>query len=170
MTMSTIRLFAQYNSRINSEMNTVLSTLTPQQWESRKGDNPSIASLCSHLCASDRAWLVCFRDVRDFNSLLDPIFAQPPLWDAQPFSSFDEYCGLRRTLDKTISSFADEVSRDDMQKSVSYRDRSGARQNRNVGGLIIHMFNHQTHHRGMINMCLTQMGKEIDLSDMVKLV
>jgi uncharacterized damage-inducible protein DinB len=171
MNTSTVRLFARYNEQTNALMNDILSTLSPDEWKlDRGGYLPSIASLCSHICSGDRLWLTRFRSVCQSSSILDPMFDRPVSFDGPPYPDFSSYISCRITLDKTISSFAHEVTSDDLKKTLSYTDLKGVKQNREVGGLIMHMFNHQTHHRGMISLYLDQMGRENDFSSMVPLV
>ena len=77
---------------------------------------------------------------------------------------------MRSGLDSIIVSFADEITGDDLGTSLHYRNWKGEEQNRNVGGLIMHVFNHQTHHRGMVSLYLDLLGIENDFSNLAALV
>jgi uncharacterized damage-inducible protein DinB len=43
-------------------------------------------------------------------------------------------------------------------------------QDRELGGLIMHLFNHQSHHRGMVSVYLDMLGKQNDFSNILPLV
>jgi len=59
----------------------------------------------------------------------------------------------------TFYAFA-ELIRD----SLTYIDSHGNEYTKNFGGLIIHMFNHETHHRGMISLYLENLGIDNDFN------
>ena len=53
-----------------------------------------------------------------------------------------------------------------MGLNLTYMDSRGDEYKKNFGGLIIHMFNHQTHHRGMISIYLEELGIANDFSNL----
>ena len=57
-----------------------------------------------------------------------------------------------------------------MPKRLRYKNFKGIDQDRELGGLILHVFNHQTHHRGMISLYLDMLGKENDFSNLFVLL
>jgi uncharacterized damage-inducible protein DinB len=62
------------------------------------------------------------------------------------------------------------VTPENLSKRLRYKDFKGIEQDLELGGLILHMFNHQTHHRGMISLYLDMLGKENDFSSLLALV
>jgi len=58
----------------------------------------------------------------------------------------------------------------DLEKIISFANAKGEMVNKNVGGSILHMFNHQTHHRGMISIYLDMMKIDNDFSGLLQLV
>ncbi len=81
-----------------------------------------------------------------------------------------EYKEKRQVLDGVFFQLADEVDNDDFLHILNYSNLKGILQQRNFGGIISHVFNHQTHHRGMISLYLEMLGKENDYSNLVVLV
>jgi len=73
-------------------------------------------------------------------------------------------------MDTIFISLAGEIRDDDLDMQLSYKSLKGEDQNRNFGGLLIHVFNHQTHHRGMISLCLELIGIPNDYSNLARLV
>jgi uncharacterized damage-inducible protein DinB len=66
--------------------------------------------------------------------------------------------------------FTDEIAESDLEKIISFANTKGEIVNKNVGGSILHIFNHQTHHRGMISIYLDMMGIDNDFSGLLQLV
>jgi uncharacterized damage-inducible protein DinB len=92
-----------------------------------------------------------------------------PTWGGLLFSSFLDYDADRKALDECLTKFAEEVTPEDLPNRLRYRDFKGIDQARKMGGLILHIFNHQTHHRGMISLYLDILGKENDFSSLLVL-
>jgi len=171
MNTDTIKLFAKYNSNVNKEMNKFISLLKQNEWKKELGGYyKNIESLCSHIFLGDFAWLKRFCTLKSFNSLKNSIFNIDYPWDSLPFNNIDEYIYRRTELDSIISSLAEEIQQDDLGKYLKYKNYKGEDQNRNFGGLLIHVFNHQTHHRGMISLYLELLGIDNDFSNLLVLV
>ena len=170
MDQKTLQLLANYNQHVNEEMFKSLSKLTFTQWKQELGGYyKSIEGLTSHIYLADFNWLKRFGLVRDFAYLEDPLFDQTIEWysGAEIFSSIAEYDQKRRHLDQFFHRLADEITEADLNQHIRYKNWKGEDQNRVCGAMILHLFNHQTHHRGMISLCLEQLGFDNDFSSLV---
>lgn len=171
MTTDIIKLFARYNSRANNEMNAYISQLAQADWEKEFGGYyKSIRSLCSHIYVGDFAWLKRFGLLRPFDYLSNPVFNNTYRWDNVLFADINEYIIKRKELDSIIDSFVNELREEDLDKTIHYKNWKNQDQSRNFGGVLIHVFNHQTHHRGMISLYLELLGKENDYSNFLSVV
>jgi uncharacterized damage-inducible protein DinB len=152
-------------------MGRVLAQLTDEEWNRVLGGYyPSIRSLCSHLFISDLAWLRRFATLRPFAYAQHAIVRRNPVWDELLFPSFRDYDADRKALDECFIRLAEEVAPEDLPKRLRYKNFKGIDQDRGFGGLILHAFNHETHHRGMISLYLDMLGKENDFSNLFVLV
>jgi len=171
MTPDTIKLLARYNVHANTEMGRALAQLSDEEWNRTLGGYfPSIRSLCSHLFVSDLAWLRRFATLRPFDYSRHPIFQRNPAWGELLFPRFRDYEADRKALDECFTRFASEVTPEDLTKRLRYKNFKGVDQDREMAGLILHAFNHQTHHRGMISLYLDMVGKENDFSNLFVLL
>jgi uncharacterized damage-inducible protein DinB len=171
MTPDAIKLLARYNAHANTEMGHVLGQLADAEWNRVLGGYyPSIRSLCSHLFIVDFSWLRRFTNLRPFAYAQHAIFQGNPTWGGLLFPSVLDYDTERKALDECLTGFAEEITAEDLTKRLRYKDFKGIDQERRVDGLILHMFNHQAHHRGMISLYLDMLGKENDFSALLGLV
>jgi uncharacterized damage-inducible protein DinB len=92
------------------------------------------------------------------------------VWGELLFPTFAEYARERQVADDLLSQFAEEVTPEDFPQRLRYKNWQGVDQDREFGGLIMHVFNHQTHHRGMVSLYLDMLGKQNDFSNLIKLV
>lgn len=65
-----------------------------------------------------------------------------------------------------INALAAELSDSDLAQPISYRNARGDNR-KNFGALLLHFFNHQTHHRGQVSTLLSQLGADIGVTDLV---
>ena len=171
MTPDTVKLLARYNAHANAKMGRVLAQLTDEEWNRAMGGYyPSIRSLCSHVFVSDFAWLRRYATLRRFAYLEHPIFLKNPVWGELLFPTCRDWEVDRKDLDECFTKLADEVAPADLSQRLRYQNFKGVAQEREFGGLVLHAFNHQTHHRGMIALYLDLLGKENDYSNLFVLL
>lgn len=161
----TLRLFARFNAHSNQAMNAVLAQLPPTDWTRDLGGfYSSFQALVGHMYTTDIAWLVRFTALRPFAALQGEPFDFPPPPGQNPFESFADYQSKRRALDSAIVAFTEELVEGDVRSDLSYRNFRGEEINKNLGGLVLHFFNHQTHHRGMVALYLDQLDVPNDFN------
>ena len=171
MDITTLKLFAQYNEKINIEMDKIISGLSRDQWEKEfKGFFNSVKSMCNHIYICDFNWLMRFSKLRKFEFIENKLFHESIGFDETVINYMQDYIGKRNELDIQINKFINEVKQEDLNKQLKYVDSHGKENTRNFGGAILHMFNHETHHRGMISIYLEEMGIENDYSNLIALV
>ena len=168
MDLQSIKLLARYNVRTNIDMNKIISELSNEQWEKQfNGYFNSIKSMCNHIYIGDFNWLKRFSNLRQFKYIRNGKFDQTQRFDEMVLGSIQDYQEKRGKLDVSINGFVNELNRDDLEKDLEYIDSHGKEYKRNFGGLILHMFNHETHHRGMISIYLEEIGIANDYSNLV---
>jgi len=168
MDIKTLELFARYNSITNNKMNEIILGLSAEQWEKEfRGYFNSIKSLCNHIYISDFTWLKRFSALRKFEYIDDVFFQKTINFSEMIIGTIQNYSGIRDELDKKINVFVGEVRNEDLERKLKYVDSHGKEYERNFGGLILHMFNHETHHRGMISIYLEEMGIANDYSNLL---
>ncbi|MDR1211983.1 MAG: DinB family protein [Spirochaetaceae bacterium] len=166
MQKDTFTLFVKYNRTANEGMNTVIKTLSPEEWDKDLGGYfKSIRGLCSHLYVCDFNWLKRFSKFRDFAVFNDPFFLRDMYsYREVLFPDIGEYLSKRPVLDEKMIAFVDEISGKDLQSSIQYTGSGGTPYERNFGGALMQCLNHETHQRGMISFCLEMLGRDNDFS------
>lgn len=171
MDVKACRLLAQYNQVANQKMDGNIRALSSAQWDREFGGYfKTIKQLCGHIYISDYSWLKRFGQFGDFQFFKDPLFDQTLSYGSQPFDEVADYISKREVLDKKLMMLMDELTESDMEKTISFTNIKGEKISKNVGGSILHLFNHQTHHRGMISLYLDMMGINNDFSGLLALV
>jgi len=171
MDIKTCKLLAKYNQVANQKMDEKIRTLKSTQWDQEfAGYFKTIKQLCSHIYISDYAWMKRFGQFRDFQFIKNPFFDGTLTYGSQPFNEIAGYLLKREELDKKMVLFIDELAESELGKTISFNNMKGELISKNVGGSILHLFNHQTHHRGMISLYLDMMGIENDFSGLLQLV
>ncbi|MDR0402085.1 MAG: DinB family protein [Treponema sp.] len=158
-------LLADYNKEANRKMDAVIKTLSGAEWDKTfPGYFKSIHELCSHIYVCDYAWLVRYKGLRDFACLDQQFLSKNYRFDETIFSGRDEYLAMRPELDDKIIAFVNELGPEDPGKQLTYTDSGGVTRTRKMEGLVLHLLNHETHHRAMISLYLEMMGKENDFN------
>jgi uncharacterized damage-inducible protein DinB len=171
MDTKTVKLLADYNEKTNNEMDKFISQIDEIQWNrSFNTFFPSIFKMCNHIYIADFNWLKRFSSLRNFQFMKDNIFSEEIGFATDVFKTQKEYLAKREYMDKLIIKFANEITETDLGSNLKYKDSRGTENNRNFGGLVLHMFNHQTHHRGVVSVYLEMLGIENDYSNLARLV
>jgi uncharacterized damage-inducible protein DinB len=168
MRKDTVTLLAEYNKSANGAMNQFVKKLNAGEWEKNLGGYfPSVRSLCSHIYICDFNWLKRFSKFREFAVFTDPIFNRESYsWSEVLFADTEEYLAKQPELDGKLIAFAGEVRDEDLSAALKYTDSGGTSYEKNFGSMVLHMFNHATHHRGMISLYLEMLGQENDFNSL----
>lgn len=160
--------FARCNRAVNAQMIGVIEGAGDDLFNRPiEGYFSSVGEILTHCYRADLSWLSAFRNVREFSIYTDPVFERPPGWGERLFETLAEYKTRRSALDELILRFADELEPADLDKTGTRVNRRGETQRFTLGKAVIHMFNHQTHHRGQVSQILDELGIENDYSNMI---
>jgi uncharacterized damage-inducible protein DinB len=126
--------------------------------------------MCNHIYGADFNWLKRFSKLRNFQYITDTVFLNEIVFGVDAFKTQKEYLSKREYMDRLIIRFVNEITETDLERDLKYTDSRGTEYSRNFGGLVLNMFNHQTHHRGMISIYLEMLGIENDYSSLSNFV
>ena len=172
MTRAT-RLFATYNAHADRLLFDVLDRLEPSVIDEPAGSYfSSILGLLNHVLLAGLTWLVRFREGGiDVDTLRDPVLTfEHPGW-GKPL--FDNYPAVREhqvELDRVFIRLTTEWGAAGCQVPFSYVTSRGEHHTKLAGEVLLHVFNHATHHRGQISQILDERGVEHDYSNLVAVV
>jgi uncharacterized damage-inducible protein DinB len=175
------RLMAQYNRWMNGNLIAACEKLPHEQLvEDKHAFFGSILGTLNHLVVADLLWLRRFRvhrihramdmggrDTADHAcslSVLDGM-PTPSALNSWLYETLPPYAAARRKLDDAICTFVAELGDDELQATLHYRRMNGEAQSRKLGLILMHFFNHQTHHRGQVTTLLMQCGVDPGVTD-----
>jgi uncharacterized damage-inducible protein DinB len=168
-----IILLASYNATMNRKVYDAAATLTHEAIVADRGAFfGSLLGTLNHLVAGDTIWLTRFAGHRTAFRALDALRGGVVPSDLR--QSYGETIALLRTqrerVDGIITALAQEVSNEDLAQVLVYQNTRGVRFSKPFGSLLLHLFNHQTHHRGQASTLLTQAGVDIGVTDLLMLI
>ena len=168
-----LKLLAAYNQTMNTRLYELAQALPVATLTADKGAFfGSIQATLNHLLVADLIWLNRFAKFsRPFPALaLLAQFPLPSALDQMLYSDFGEQSDRRRQLDDAIRAFTDDLSDTDLAADLHYRNTKGLPFTRNFGSVLLHFFNHQTHHRGQVTTLLSQCGVDVGVTDFLVMI
>jgi len=169
-TREDIVLLASYNAAMNGRLYSAAATLPNDVLNADRGAFfGSIMGTLNHIVAGDTIWLRRFMGhPSDFAALKPMAGIAAPAGLAYRYSDeLDALLDHRVRLDAIITALAAEVSNSDLAQALSYRNSRGDNR-KHFGSLLLHFFNHQTHHRGQASTLLSQSGVDIGVTDLLE--
>lgn len=160
ITTELVQTLADYNLWQNTSIYAAADTLADAERKIDRGAFwGSIEGTLNHILWGDRLWL----------SRLGG--GAPPVAKSMPETVLEGggWDGLKRARgeqDAAILAWAASVEQSHLDSSFTYVSAAiGKEFTQNIGLLTIHMFNHQTHHRGQVHAMLTAAGAEPEDTD-----
>ncbi|WP_339616856.1 DinB family protein [uncultured Gilvimarinus sp.] len=164
-----IRLMAGYNQRLNRQVFTAAANLEHDTLTADAGAFfGSILGTLNHMVVTDLLWLARFAQHSARYKSLQALseLPTPERLDQQLYPAFAALGAARGLIDSAIIEWsADELQSDDLQRPLAYHNSKGEGAERDFGELVMHLFNHQTHHRGQASTLLNQRGLDIGVTD-----
>lgn len=170
MTPRTAILMANYNSWMNHRVYDAARTLSDDAIKQDRGAFfGSIFQTLNHIAAGDAIWLHRFSMHPDFSVLKTALidFPKPTSLRQELTKSFGELRAYRAQLDKIIVDWSENLTLQQLNSQLAYSNMAGDYFSKNLGFLVQHFFNHQTHHRGQISTLLFQAGIDIGVTDLL---
>jgi uncharacterized damage-inducible protein DinB len=103
----------------------------------------SLHGTLNHLLLADRIWLKRLTGTGEHPDRLNAIL----------FENRRELLRARIAEDARLSDVVANYSEADLAKPVSYQTTSGKPYSQPLQDILLHLFNHQTHHRGQAHAC-----------------
>ncbi|WP_296270471.1 DinB family protein [Pseudomonas sp. UBA6323] len=168
-----IRLMARYNSWMNDRLYTAASSLSDEPLSAERcAFFDSILGTLNHLVVTDRIWLGRFAAhpaVYQALAALDTL-NKPERLDQPMAANIRELLVVRQRLDACLEAFSQEIRDEQLDQPLSYRNMKGVEARKNFFALLMHLFNHQTHHRGQATTLLNQAGVDVGVTDLLVLI
>jgi len=152
---------AKYNKEVNLKMNEIIKTLSEEEWDKQfSGYFNSIHKLCSHIFISDYKKFKRIMQTPIENNIVDEYFNKEHTYKELLFKTINEYLNMRMELDNKIIHCIKCFSQTDLNRDIEYTNSTGKTMNKKLYVLLMTIFNHETHHRGMVSLYLEMLGKE----------
>jgi uncharacterized damage-inducible protein DinB len=144
MSIKNFRQLANYNHWANRRIYAAAVELSEEQYRRPTGVFfGSLHGTLNHLLLTDRLWL----------NRLTGIGEHPDRLDAILFEGRNELVRARMAEDARLITLVGGYSEADLGESVSYQTMSGKPQQQPLEEILLHLANHQTHHRGHAHSC-----------------
>ncbi len=166
-------LMATYNQWMNNNVYEASSKLSPAALaEDRHAFFGSILGTLNHVVVADTIWLKRFATHPASSKALGPIteLPAPTSLDQVLFEDFGRLHKHRQWMDEQIIHWISGLADADLDYILSYHNIKGAAFNMRLSNLVLHFFNHQTHHRGQASTLLSQAGVDIGVTDLLALI
>lgn len=158
-----VRTMARYNAWQNESLLTAAATLNDAARRQDRGAFfTSIQGTLCHLLWADRMWLSRFAGT--------PKPTQRIHESADLVADWADLVAQRRAFDVTILEWARGLSPEWLADDMVWFSGATQREMRKPRPLlVVHFFNHQTHHRGQVHAMLTAAGARPDDTDLMLL-
>lgn len=172
-TLPHLHLLATYNAWMNTKVYDAAAKLTAQDLAADRGAFfGSIIGTLNHIVVADTIWLKRFETHPAQHPALEPLrnTAMPAALNQILFTELPALRAHRDRLDATITEWIAELTDADLQHVLHYANTKGVPAKKHFGTLLIHFFNHQTHHRGQATTLLLQAGEDVGITDLLALI
>jgi uncharacterized damage-inducible protein DinB len=168
-----IALMATYNQWMNRKVYDAAATLPDAELRlDRRAFFGSILGTLNHLVLGDTVWLKRFAQHPTGFTALAPLDAIAMPCDLQhlTFTDLSALATRRSWLDHLIIDWANALREPDLDQRLQYHNMRGVAADKPFSSLLVHFFNHQTHHRGQATTLLTQAGVDVGDTDLLALI
>lgn len=173
MTPQTASLMAEYNRWMNQRLYDAASRLPESELARDMGAFfGSILQTLNHIAVGDTIWLHRFATATPDSWLNSALLSYPrPTSLRQEIGrTLGELRAYRESLDDIIIGWSSRLTGEQLSQTLSYGNTAGQKQARNLCALVMHFFNHQTHHRGQVTTLLFQAGVDVGVTDLLAVI
>lgn len=166
------RALAAYNQLMNRKLYALASAMSDDERRRDRGAFfGSIHGTFNHLLLADRIWMLRLTGdearylSKDESGTVVPFASM----GQELYANFDLLTRERARTDADIVEFVEGLTDADLVKEVEYKRGKGKVKHVQWWALI-HLFNHQTHHRGQATTLFTQAGVDPGVTDLIAML
>jgi uncharacterized damage-inducible protein DinB len=163
--------FAKYNESVNQSIMELLKPLKKEQiMMETKAYYPSIFETLLHNLIADLNWLRRYRDALKENKSLNsgkPLSLEEKGLRLEFESDYTTFFQYRKQVDELMIQFVNELDESKMHLVIKYKNYKGEEIEKELWKTLLHLFNHQTHHRGQVSVLLDLIGIDHDYSSLM---
>ncbi len=166
-------MMAGYNEWMNTKIYETAAKLSAEELSKNRGAFfGSIIKTLNHIAVADTIWLKRFAPLLQNHQELNFIREQklPHSLEVMLFSTIEELYDYRKLLDSLLSELAKSLTAAELSQTLSYTNTKHIPATKNLFSLFMHVFNHQTHHRGQVTTLLSQSGLDVGITDLVVII
>ena len=166
-------LMAGYNEWMNAKLYDAAAILSAEELARNRGAFfGSVIGTLNHLVVTDTMWLKRFAAHPSNPKALAPIRAlpQPTALNEIVFTDLAKLAERRKVIDAAIKAWAAGLTQADLDHVLHYANTKGVKSQKKFSSLVMHFFNHQTHHRGQATTLLFQAGQDVGVTDLLALI
>jgi uncharacterized damage-inducible protein DinB len=159
-----IHRMASYNQFMNNNLLAAAAKLPAAALRENQGAFfGSILGTLNHVLVGDLLWLNRFKLHSANYTTLDALasFPVPNALDQLLYDNLSDFSLERQKLDSLILEWVPQIILDDLSRALRYKRVNGEENSRAFDGLLMHFFNHQTHHRGQATTLFSQAGVDV---------
>lgn len=164
---------AAYNQWMNRKLYDAAAALPAERLHEHRGAFfGSVFGTLVHIVIADLIWFKRIGANRpDFASLrcLEDL-PRPTSLDQHVCATLGELDAMRLKLDAAIIAFCAEVQPAQLEEPFSWTSIKGVPSTKLLGDVLLHVFNHQTHHRGQATTLFSQLGIDVGATDILVLL
>lgn len=152
-------MMAAYNAWCNERIYGVAAQLSEADYHADRGAFfKSVNGTLNHLLATDRIWMKRFTGQGEAPNRLDAIL----------FEDFVQLRQARQKEDERIAAYIDGLAEAELTGILRYEPLSNpVLVEQPLVSALVHVFNHQTHHRGQVHCLLTGFGLDAPALDLI---
>jgi uncharacterized damage-inducible protein DinB len=163
-------IFASYNKGVNEKLIGIIEALPEDQFKKDMGTfYRSLFATYSHVTMSDVNWLARLKGKFPYASLANSSVLDRSVDDlrAAVAGQYRELFALRKAADIIFIELIKEVDDTTLETAFTYKNKRGEELSKKFGHILLHLFNHQTHHRGEMSALLDMQNVTNDYSGMM---
>ena len=161
---------ASYNTWMNAKLYKTASELSADELSADRGAFfKSVLGTLNHIAVADTIWLQRFSEHSKHSEALLVVreLRKPRALDEMLFANLDELSKHRTMLDGVIERWVQSLEESDLSQVLCFNRLNGERVCKRLSGVLLHFFNHQTHHRGQVTTLLSQFGNDVGVTDLL---
>lgn len=153
-----LHTLARYNQWANRRLYAVADTAGEEAFTRPMGAFfGSLRGTLNHILVADCLWL----------RRITGAGPQPPGLDTILHPGFAALRDAREAMDARIATTVAGLDDGALDGILEYRTIAGTPQRNRLSHVLLHLFNHQTHHRGQAHTLLSQLGQDAPVLDLI---